>query len=105
MTRFQQGAVVLYLVLLISLAALGTHNQLLYREQRELINRKSERLILLTDLRGEAASVTGPAAVRAWALARGMTSPEGQETFRVAPLSPPDPPRPPGGLEIRTIWR
>ncbi len=105
MTRTQQGTVVLYLILLVGLAAFGTHNQRLYRKQRELINEKSERYILLSDLRSEAATVTGPAAVRAWALARGMTSPEGQETFQVSPVPPPDPPRPPGGLEIRTIWR
>ena len=105
MTRIQQGVVVFYLILLISLAAFGTRNQALYREQRELINLKSERYVVLGDLRSQAATITGPAAVRAWALARGMTSPEGQETVRVAPASPPAPPEPPSGLEIRTIWR
>jgi hypothetical protein len=107
MSKRSRRLVLVYLTLLIALAALGAYNQALYRQHWTLLHLKQERQIELSSLRAEAAHITGPLAVRAWALERGMVStPEGHvEAQQVIAVRPPQITLPQGGWEIRTVWR
>lgn len=106
MTGRTKRLVVLYLLLMICLAAMGAYNQHLYRTQWRLIDTKKERLHSLSDARHAASSIIGALAVRKWAHEHGMIpSPEGAEAYRVYSAPPPDLTQATGGLEIRTLWR
>jgi hypothetical protein len=96
----------LYLTLLLILAALGAHNQALHAERLALLNLKAQRELERVELRGRSAVITGPMAVRAWALSRGMVPvPQLSEAATVMKLNPPVMAVPKTGLEIVTVWR
>lgn len=106
MTKRTSRLMLVYIALVLALAALGAHNQTLYRQQWRLIDLKQQRQALAADLRAQAATVQGPLAVRHWALSRGMVAvPQGREALEVLPVAPPERPPAKGGLEIRTIWQ
>jgi hypothetical protein len=101
-----QRLFLLYLGLLVVLAALGATNQQLYRQQATLMTQKAALQVTLSDLRRATAEVTGALAVREWAHARGMIAvPNAKEAYDVAPVPPPEIPILEYGLEVRTVWR
>lgn len=96
----------LQLCLLLLLAGLGAYNQQRHQRHRELIRHKELLYAQRSDLRRRAATIIGPAAVRAWARSEGMVpTPEGRPASNVAHLSPPSMSLPELGLEIGTSWR
>lgn len=96
-----------YLSLMMLLSAFGAYNQKQHMLHWRLMQTKQEHQVLLSDLRAQAAHITGPLAVRQWAIERGMVStPEGQAALTVYPVPAPSNHLPQaGGLEIRTVWR
>ncbi|MDQ3396397.1 MAG: hypothetical protein M3511_01280 [Deinococcota bacterium] len=95
-----------YVGLVLVLAVLGAHNQALRAERVELMAVKSQLEGRRVELRAQAALVTSPMAVRAWAQGRGMVaSTYVSETSQVASLHPPSMAVPETGLEIKTVWR
>lgn len=96
----------LYLILILSLAAIGVVNQGRYRYEARLIDRKGELHARITELRAGAAQVRGPLAVGAWAREQGMVpSPEVEMVRHVAPYPAPQTDLLPTGVEVRTVWR
>ena len=94
-----------YLVLLLALSVLGASNQGLYAEREDLLHRKDALRLELSELRREAASISGALAVRQWAYAEGMVSATELESLLVAPVSAPSVHLAEGGLEVKTLWR
>lgn len=95
-----------YLALVLALAALGAHNQTLRAERVTLLGLKAQRELERVEMRSKSAVVTGPMAVRAWALSRGMVPvPQLSEAANVLKLDPPVRAVPETGLEIVTVWR
>lgn len=107
MSRRSRRLVLGYVCLVLILAAAGAHNQGLYREHWRLLQVKQERQVSLSELRADAAHITGPLAVREWAYERGMVStPEGHLDAQPVIATPaPQTAVRNGGLEIRTLWR
>lgn len=104
--RFR-SAPLLLIALLLVLAALGVQNQRTFSQHVRLIDRKAGLHTLLADLRSQAAGISGPLAVGAWAREQGMIpAPQGRLIREVAPELPPQPrPQLATGLELRTIWQ
>lgn len=106
MTRLSQRLFMLYLALLLALAALGAHNQVRQRLHADLLDDKAALQTQLSSLRRSAAEVTGALAIRSWAHARGMVAaPEVQNVTEVDPASPPIAAQAATGLEVYTVWR
>ncbi len=106
MTKLSKRLLIVYVGLLILLAALGAHNQELQSERVYLMQKKAALEDERVELRAQAAAVTGPLAVRAWALEQGMVAvPQGHEATLVPALDPPILSTPPTGLEVKTLWR
>jgi hypothetical protein len=106
MTRLSQRLVMLYLALLLALAALGAHNQVRRSLHADLLSDKAALQDQISSLRRNAAEVTGALAVRAWAHARGMVpAPEVANVAYVAPAAPPEEAAQPSELEVYTVWR
>lgn len=98
--------IVLYVALMLALAALGGVNQLAVLNQVALMDEKQAWIERVVDLRASAARIEGPHAVTAWAAAQGMVpAPENARIENVAPLPAPVPLDPAGGLEVRTVWQ
>ncbi|UCH24613.1 MAG: hypothetical protein JSV66_11750 [Trueperaceae bacterium] len=96
----------LYIVLLLTLATLGVHNQQQFRLQHSLIQEKDSQHQRLAELRGMAASITSPLAVSQWAASSGMIpATEAGDFEQVTPLTSPEPIPLESGLEVRTVWR
>jgi len=99
-------AIPLFITLLLALALLGVVNQRLYGEQLNLISRKQRLLSEVAIARPQAAVVSGPQAVAAWAVANGMVPiPEAREAQLIAPSPAPHFDDPLPSLELRTVWR
>lgn len=108
MSRQLQRLIVFYMSLVVLLAAIGAHNQQLHRQHSMLLMDKEALQNQLSDLRVNAAQITGPLAIRNWARAQGMVAtPEGGQTVLVAPLSAPniDVSDNAPVLELQTLWR
>lgn len=108
MTPLGIRAVLVYAVLVLTLAMLGAHGQQRYLAHAELIDAKDEALITLAARRAEAAAVNGPLAITRWAREHGMVpAPEAADVIQVAPspLRPPERTFLPVVLEVRTVWR
>jgi hypothetical protein len=107
MERRTRRFLYVYLSLVIMLTALGAYNQKQLMTHWSLMRTKEQHQVLLSDLRAQEAYITGPLAVRQWAIDRGMVStPEGQAAMTVYPVPAPSYDLPQaGGLEIRTVWR
>lgn len=106
MTRLSQRLFMLYLALLLALAALGAHNQVRRSLHADLLSDKAALQTQLSSLRRSAAEVSGALAIRSWAHARGMVAaPEVQNVSEVAPSAPPAVVQPVTGLEVYTVWR
>ena len=96
----------LYLILILSLAALGAVNQGRYRHEARLIEQKSDLFARITELRAGAAQVRGPLAVGNWAREQGMVpTPEVEMVRHVAPYPAPQSTDLPTGVEVRTVWQ
>ena len=106
MTRRVRNLMLLYIALLLGLAALGACNQGLYRSQADLIDQKEALNLQVSELRVAASQVNGTLAVRRWAYASGMVSaPRAADTQQVVSRPAPLPETPETGLEVRTLWR
>lgn len=96
----------LYVALLLGLAALGALNQERHHRQAALIERKAHLHSLIAELRAEAAHVTGPLAVGAWARSNGMIpAPDVPDIRHAAAYPAPEEASYEGGLEVRTVWQ
>lgn len=107
MERRTRRFLFIYLSFMMTLAAVGAFNQKQFMTHWQLMRTKEQHQVRLSDLRAQAAYITGPLAVRQWARERGMVStPEGQAALTVYPVPAPSYHLPQaGGLEIRTVWR
>jgi hypothetical protein len=108
MTPLAVRALVVYVALVLVLAALGSHGQIRYRHNARLLEAKDVAQVLLAERRAEAAAVNGPLAIARWARAAGMVpAPEAPDVIAVAPspLPPPERAIVPSHMEIRTVWR
>ena len=106
MTQLSQRLFVLYLALLLALAAMGAHNQARRSLHAQLIADKGALEFQLGSLRKSAAEVTGALAIRSFAHAQGMiAAPEAFSVTEVAPTPAPEFTSPETGLEVRTLWR
>ena len=96
----------LYLLLVLSLAAIGAVNQARYSYEAQLIEAKGDLFARITELRAGAARVRGPLAIGDWANAQGMIpSPQIERIRHVAPYPAPQTNELPTGVEVRTVWR
>ena len=106
MTRRVRNLMLLYVALLLGLAALGAGNQSLYRSQADLIDQKEALALQVTEMRVAASKVNGTLAVRQWAYKNGMVSaPRAADTQQVVSRPAPLPEQPETGLEVQTLWR
>ncbi|CAN5844653.1 hypothetical protein BH23DEI1_BH23DEI1_08710 [soil metagenome] len=108
MTQLAKRLALAYVMLTLSLAALGGHSQVRLLHHASLLEQKDAALVTLAARRAEAAAVNGPLAITHWARAAGMVpAPEAPDVIQVAPspIAPPAPHIAPSHLEIRTIWR
>jgi hypothetical protein len=106
MSSLSKRLLLLYLIVIVLLAALGAYNQELHATRIALMAQKVALEAERVELRGRAATVTGPMAVRAWAVERGMV-PAAQlgEAAAILRLEPPEVATPQTGLELWTVWR
>ncbi len=108
MTRLAYGVAVTYVVLLLTLAAVGAVSQVRFDRQVELLEAKRSALVDVAARRAEAAAVNGPLAITTWARAAGMVpAPDAADVIAVAAGFPPPAPTPLAtpALEVRTVWR
>lgn len=111
MTRLSQRLLVLYLATLLALAALGAHNQLRSSYQENLSKRQQALNLQLTELRRDAAQITGALAVRSWATASGMVA--APEALNISDVQAAPAPQTDAalvvnlneGVEVETLWR
>jgi hypothetical protein len=97
-----------YVLLLLTLAALGAASQQHYRTQARLLVAKEQAIVELVTARAAAAAVNGPLAVTTWARGTGMVpAPDAPQVEAVAPglEAPSAPVHPAPGLEVVTVWR
>ncbi len=108
MTPLAKRLAVLFVLLVLVLAGVGSHGQQRYLHQARLLADKDLAVIELAAARSSAAAIQGPLAVTHWARSRGMVpAPDVPDVMPVAPSPLPPPARviQPPSLEVRTIWR
>lgn len=106
LTRRTKSLMMLYIILLIALAMIGSKNQKAYKLNYRLIDRKEELQVQVSDLRADVARYEGALSIRAWAKAKGMVpAPEARNYKHLAFTPAPEIKQPDTGLEIRTLWR
>ncbi len=101
------AAPMLYAVLLVLLAWVGSQNQLSFRQQAALLDRKVTLQSTISSLRFDAAQISGPVVIGNWARETGMIpAPQGRLVREIAPQPLPEAVADqPTGLEVITIWR
>ena len=96
----------IYALLLLVLAYVGTSNQQLLRRHARLTDKLEAMTVTVGELRSASATITSPEAVATWAVRHGMIPiTEGTSIAHLPPTHPPEFETPATGLEMRTLWR
>jgi hypothetical protein len=108
MTPLARRLVSVFVLALLTLAAVGSYAQQRFLHQAALLRAKDAAIVDVAVARSAAASVNGPLAITRWARERGMVSaPDAPDVIAVAPSPLPPPMRTlvTPSLEVRTVWR